>query len=146
MRSLMMAVVLGVLPAAGGACTYLAPFAMESLPLAELVVVGKVTGYQPLDAPWGAALVTVAVEQALKGDVEAEVTFIWNSGMAQGPHESRTKGLVMIGAMKGGRVAVSAMMPDARPDLPSVVQPYCGDVWIQPATAARVAEAKEALK
>jgi hypothetical protein len=145
MRKFVMAVVLGLMPMAGQACTYLASFEMSGIGGAELVIVGKVTRYQDLGTDWGAALVTVTVEVALKGEAEGEITFIWNAGMAQGPHEARATGRVLIGAMKGGRLAVSDRAPDARPDLPSVVQPYCGEVWMQPATKASVAEAREAL-
>ncbi|MGL4239050.1 hypothetical protein [Tabrizicola sp.] len=146
MRKMMMAVALGMMPVGAEACTYLEPFEMKNIAGAELVVVGEVTGYQDLGSPWGAALVTVQVDDVLKGKAKGEVTFIWNSGMAQGPHESRATGRVLIGAMDGGRIAVSDMAPDARPDLPSIVQPYCGEVWMQPATKATVAEARKALE
>jgi hypothetical protein len=128
------------------ACAVLEPFEMARIGGAELVLVGEVTGYQDLGTPWGAALVTVAVEEALKGEVVGEVTFIWNAGMAQGPHETQAQGVVLIGARREGRIAVSNRAPDARPDLPSIVQPYCGEVWMQPATAGTVAAAREALE
>jgi hypothetical protein len=146
MHKLMMAAVFGTLPVAGQACTYLEPFDMANLPGAELVVVGTVTAYQELGTAWRAALVTVEVEEALKGRALGDITFIWNGGMAQGPHESRANGRVLIGAARGGRIAVSDMAPDARPDLPSIVQPYCGEVWMLPATDATVAKAKEVLE
>jgi hypothetical protein len=130
----------------GAACTWLQPFDMAMIGGAELVIVGEVTEYRDLGTPWGAAILTVEVETVLKGKVGDEVTLVWNAGMAQGPHESRTKGRVLIGAMDGGRIAVSDMAPDVRPDLPSVVQPYCGEVWIQPATDATLAAAREALE
>jgi hypothetical protein len=146
MRKFMVAVVLGLMPAVGQACTYLEPFEIGRIGAAEIVVVGKVTGYEPLPVHGvGAALVTVAVEEVLKGEAAGEVTFVWNGGMAQGPHESRATGRVLIGAAKGGR-AVNPMWPDARPDLPSMVQPYCGEVWMVPATKASVAEARKVLK
>jgi hypothetical protein len=145
MQKFVMALVLGLMPVAGQACTYLAPFEMSGIGGADLVIVGKVTGYQDLGTDWGAALVTVAVEDALKGEAEGEITFIWNAGMAQGPHEARATGRVLIGAMQGGRLAVSDPAPDARPDLPAIVQPYCGEVWMLPATKESVAEALEAL-
>ena len=66
--------------------------------------------------------------------------------MAQGPHEARARGHVLVGAMMGGRSPVSDSAPDTRPDLPSIVQPYCGEVWIQPATKSVVAEAREKLE
>ena len=71
---------------------------------------------------------------------------VWNSGMAMGPHESRAKGRVLVGAMAGARIAVSDMVPDERPDLPAIVQPYCGEVWMQPATRRTVAEARKVLE
>ena len=66
--------------------------------------------------------------------------------MAQCPCPQLATGRVLIGAMKGGRVAVTTGVPDLRPDLPSVIQPYCGEVWMQPATAETLALAKEALE
>ena len=142
-----MAVVAGLLVGGPGqACTVLEPFEMARLGGAELVLVGTVTGYRDLGTPLGAALVTVAVEEALKGQVRGEVTLIWNGGLAQGPHEARATGRVLIGAKRGGRIALSELVPDARPDLPSIIQPYCGEVWMQPATASVVAAAREALE
>jgi len=75
-----------------------------------------------------------------------EVLLVWNSGMAQGPHETRASGRVLIGAMRGGRLAVSDRVPDMRPDLPSIVQPYCGGLWMQAATKATMAEARKVLE
>jgi hypothetical protein len=141
-----MAVAAALLAGPGSACTFLQPFEMAQIGGAALVLVGEVTEYQDLGTPWGSALVTVQVEAALKGKAEGEMTFIWNAGMAQGPHESRAKGRVLIGAMQGGRIAVSDRAPDVRPDLPSIVQPYCGEVWMQPATTAAVAAARQALE
>lgn len=128
------------------ACSVLEPFEMTRIGGADLVLVGEVLSYEDLGTSWGSALVTVAVDEVLKGEVDGEVTFIWNAGMAQGPHEGRAKGRVLIGAMRGGRIAVSDMTPDVRPDLPSIIQPYCGEVWMHPATAERVATAQEALE
>lgn len=128
------------------ACAMLEPFEMERIGGADLVLVGTVTDYRDLGTPWGAALVTVTVEEALKGRAAGEITFVWNSGMAQGPHEARARGRVLIGAMRGGRIAVTTQAPDARPDLPSIIQPYCGEVWMQPASAQVVAAAREALE
>ncbi len=129
----------------GNACTQLAPFEMGQISGAEIVVVGQVIDYTPVEGTWNAALVTVSIEEVLKGSAKGEVTFVWNGGLAQGPHETRAKGRVLIGAMKGGRIAVSTMAPDERPDLPSIVQPYCGEVWMQPATERSVAAARETL-
>jgi hypothetical protein len=146
MRKLIMAVVLGLIPAAGQACAYLEPFEMANIPAAELVVVGKVTEFRMIEETWGAALVTVKIDDSLKGDLAGEITFVWNSGMAQGPYEDRTKGTLLIGAAKGGRSLAKDIAPDARPDLPSIIQPYCGEVWMLPASAATVAEARKALE
>lgn len=146
MRKILMAVALWLLPVAGQACTLLQPFEMSQIGGAELVFVGKVTGYEDLGTPQGTALVTVTVEEALKGRIAGEVTLVWNSGMAMGPHPSRAKGRVLIGAMQGGRIAVSDMTPDERPDLPAIVQPYCGEVWMLPATRQSLRDAREALE
>lgn len=146
MRKFMMAVVFGFMPVIGQACTVLTPFEMGQIGGAELVLVGTVTGYVPVKDSWQSALVTVEVEEVLKGRAKGEVTFVWNGGLAQGPHESRAKGRVLIGAMKGGRLVVSDRTPDARPDLPSIIQPYCGEVWMQPATKTAVAAARKALE
>ncbi len=142
-----LAVAVAVAPAAGGACTLRAPFDMAQIDGAELVFVGTVTGFEMLPTRGtGAALVTVTVEERLKGRISGEVTLVWNGGMAQGPTERVAQGRVLIGAAKGGRLAQSDRTPDARPDLPSIIQPYCGEVWIQPATRRVVAAAREALE
>jgi hypothetical protein len=145
MRKFVTAVVLALMPVAGQACTYLAPFETEQIGGADIVVVGRVTDYIPDPTDWRAALVKIEVEQVLKGDAAGEVTFVWNGGMAQGPHEARAKGRVLIGAMKGGR-SVNPMAPDAHPDLPAVIQPQCGEVWMKPATKALVREARKVLE
>jgi hypothetical protein len=146
MRKIVMAVALALMPEMGAACEVLEPFDMAEVGGADMVIVGEVTGYHDLGNAWGSALVTVQIEEVLKGRAKDEITFIWTSGMAQGPHESRTTGRVLIGAMKGGRIAVTTMVPDVRPDLPSVVQPLCGEVWMQPASAERVEAARKALE
>ncbi|WP_103258603.1 hypothetical protein [Tabrizicola aquatica] len=128
------------------ACPVLEPFDMAQIGGAELVLIGEVTAYEQLGGPLGGALVTVAVEEVLKGRSGDEVTFIWNRGMAQGPHEVLARGRVLIGAMRGGRLVVTSRVPDMRPDLPSIIQPYCGEVWMQPATTRTVAAAREALE
>lgn len=128
------------------ACTVLAPLEMERIGGADLILVGEVSAYEDLGTPWGSALVTVSVDEVLKGRVEDEVTFIWNAHLAQRPEEARTKGRVLIGAKRGGRIVVSDRTPDVRPDLPSIIQPYCGEVRMQPATASTVAAAREALE
>ena len=66
--------------------------------------------------------------------------------MAQGPSAKVATGRVLIAALKGGRLALSDLVPDVRPDLPSIVQPYCGEVWMQPATPETVRAAREALE
>ena len=146
MRKIVLAVAMAMLPGVAAACEVLEPFQMARIGGAELVIVGEVTGYQDLGTAWGSALVTVEVEEVLKGRAKGEVTFIWNGGMAQGPHESRAKGWVLIGAKKAGRIAVSDMVTDVRPDLPAIVQPYCGEVWMLPATPAIVSDAKKQLE
>jgi hypothetical protein len=146
LRKIVLAVAVAMLPGAAAACEVLEPFEMAGIAGAELVIVGEVTGYQDLGTAWEAALVTVQVDEVLKGRAKGEVTFIWTGGMAQGPHQSRARGQVLIGAMQGGRIAVTTMVPDLRPDLPSIIQPYCGDVWMQAASPAVVEAARKALQ
>jgi hypothetical protein len=146
MHKILMAVAVALMPGAVGACTWLQPFEMTQIAGADLVLLGEVTGYQDLDTPQGTALVTLQVEEALKGKAKGEMVLVWNSGMAQGPHKARATGRVLLGAMAGGRLAVSTMVPDERPDLPAIVQPLCGEVWMQPATAATVAAARKVLE
>ncbi len=162
MRKFVMAVALALMPGVGAACTLLQPFEMTQIAGADLVLVGKVTGYEDLGTPQGTALVTLHVEEVLKGTATVrgsikgsisgsvragdEVVLVWNSGMAMGPHESRAKGRVLVGAMAGARIAVSDMVPDERPDLPAIVQPLCGEVWMQRATRRTVAEARKVLE
>lgn len=142
-----MIVVAGLLAASPArACEVLEPFDMAHIGGADLVLVGTVTDFQDLGTAWGSALVTVTVDEALKGKAKHELTFIWNGGMAQGPDARLATGRVLIGAKKGGRIAVSDRTPDPRPDLPSIIQPYCGEVWMQPALGATIKAAREALE
>lgn len=142
----MLVVAMALVPAAGTACTWLEPFDMARIAGADLVLVGKVTEYHDLGTPQGTALVAVQIEEVLKGSAVGEMVLVWNSGMAQGPHESRARGRVLIGAMQAGRLAVSSMLPDERPDLPAIVQPLCGEAWMKPATKATVAAARKVLE
>jgi hypothetical protein len=146
MRKFALVVAFGLISEMGRACTLLSPFDIDQIAGAEIVLVGKVTGYLPVEDSWNAALVTVEVEEVLKGRAPGEVTFVWNGGMAQGPHEARARGRVLIGAMQGGRIAVGDRTSDARPDLPSIVQPYCGEVWMVPASRETVADARKVLQ
>ena len=146
MRRILLAVATMLAPGMGAACTFLSPFEMTQIGGAELVLVGEVTEYADLGTPWGAALVTIKIEETLKGKAKGKMVLVWNGGMAQGPHQSRATGRVLIGAMEGERIAVSDMAPDARPDLPSIVQPYCGEVWMLPASKATIAAARKALE
>lgn len=139
-------VMLALVATPGWACEMLEPFRMDQIAGADLVVVGEVTEFKMIEAVWGAALVTVRVDEVLKGRAGGEVEFIWTAGMAQGPYPERAVGSVLIGAMEGGRIVVSSRVPDLRPDLPSIIQPYCGEVWMKPARTDVVAEAKEALE
>lgn len=142
-----MIVVAGLLAAGPAtACEVLEPFDLADVGGADLVLVGTVTEYRDLGTAWSAALITVMVEDVLKGRARGEVTFIWTGGMAQGPDASLATGRVLIGAKKGGRIAVTDRTPDARPDLPSIIQPYCGEVWMRPASGATVRAAREALE
>lgn len=143
-RLMVVAAVLAAGPAK--ACAVLEPFDMARIGGAELVLVGTVTGYRDLETPWGAALVTVKIEETLKGRAQGEITLVWNAGMAQGPHAARAKGRVLIGARQPRRIAVSERVPDARPDLPSIIQPYCGEVWMQLVSDRTVAAARKALR
>lgn len=146
MGRVILTVALFLLAGPGLACVLRAPFDPARIDGAQIVVVGKVTGYQELETLPASALVTVAVEISLKGQASGMVTFVWNSGLAQGPHPGAAKGRVLIGAMRGGRIAVSDRVPDARPDLPSIIQPYCGEMWMQPATARLLRKVREALE
>lgn len=130
----------------GATCALRIPFDMTRIGAADLVVVGRVTGYTALESGVGAALVVVEVEETLKGGARGKVTFVWNGGLAQAPTERIASGRVLIGAMRGGRLGQSDRMPDARPDLPSIIQPYCGEVWMQPATPETLRAAREALE
>ena len=145
MRKFILAVVASLAAGPASACTVRLPFEIGQIGAADLVLVGEVTGYQDLGTPWGSALVTVEVEATLKGQASGEMLFLWNGGMAQRPQAARASGRVLIGAMEGGRMAQSDRVPDPRPDLPSIIQPYCGEVWMQPATKARLDAARKAL-
>lgn len=146
MQRILVAALVALSPGAGVACTQLAPFEMKQIGGADLVFVAEVTAYQDLGTPAGAALVTVEVEEALKGRARGEIVLIWNGGMAMAAQEARAMGRVLIGAKRGGRIAVSDMVPDLRPDLPAIIQPNCGEVWMRPATDETIAAANAALK
>lgn len=145
MRKLWMVGAAMLMPGAGMACAVLSPVDLAALPGADLVLVGEVTGYEDLPDPDGAALVTLQVEEALKGEASGQVVLVWNSGMAQGPHAARAQGRVVLGAMLPGS-ASEAAFADARPDLPELAQAMCGEVWMVPATDEALATVRAALE
>lgn len=136
-----LALTAALLPGASVACTVLSPFSVNSLSMADIILVGEVTGFKMIHQGPSAALVTVRVTDVLKGTAAADMVLIWNDGMAMGPFAPRAQGIMVVGAMAPGR-ATDPAVPDFRPDLPMIVQPYCGDVWMQPATPALLAEVK----
>ncbi len=145
MRKLCLAAVAAWVPGSGMACTVMTEFRVADLAGADLVFVGEVTDYEDLGTPMGAALVTVRVEEALKGKARGELVLIWNGGLATGPDAALATGRVLIGALRGGRIAVTDMVPDARPDLPKIIHPTCGEAWLVAADGSVLDEARALL-
>lgn len=130
-----------LVPRAGMACAIMSAFNLSDLARADLVVVGEVTAYEALPDPDWAALVTVQVDQVLKGEATGEMVFVWNAGIAEGPHPEKAQGRVLLGAMAAGMPAAGSF-GDARPDLPRLGQDICGEVWMVPADEPVMAEAR----
>ncbi|NJM82195.1 MAG: hypothetical protein HC844_06595 [Tabrizicola sp.] len=141
MRRILLVTAMVLFPAAGRACTVLAPFAVETLPTADIILVGEVTSFEMMVERPGAALVSVRVTEVIKGRAGEDMVLVWNGGLASGPHEEAAKGSVLIGAANPGR-AVPELSQDARQDLPMILQPLCGVASIRPATRALIAEVK----
>lgn len=137
-------VAMALVPGAGMACEVMSRFQITDLAGADIVVAGEVTGYQVLSELDGTALITVDVDQVLKGDVEGETVFVWNAGMAEGPGPEKAQGRVLLGAMAVGS-QVGASFGDARPDLPRLGQTICSEVWMVPADEPVMAEARALL-
>lgn len=133
-----------LVPGAGTACAVMSPFNLSDLAGADMVVVGEVTNYEDLPESDWAALLTVQVDQVLKGEAGGEMVFVWNGGMAQGPYEPLARGRVLLGAKDAG-TAPGASFVDARPDLPRLGQNICSEVWMVPADEPVVAEARALL-
>ena len=144
MRKLCLAAVLAGLPGMGLACAVMTPFALTDLAGADIVVAGEVTGYRVLSEQDGTALITVDVDQVLKGAEPGEMVFVWNAGMAEGPGPEKAKGRVLLGAMAVGSPAAPSF-GDARPDLPRLGQNICSEVWLVPADEPVMAEARALL-
>ncbi len=144
MWKLCLAVVAALVPGAGMACAVMSPFNLSDLAGADIVVAGEVIAYEALPEPGWAALVTVRVDQVLKGAAEGEMVFVWNGGMAQGPDEALARGRVLLGAMEAGTPPAPSF-GDARPDLPRLGQNICSEVWMVPADEPVMAEARALL-
>ena len=138
------AICVALMPGVATACAILAPFEVGSLSKADIILLGEVIGFKMVHEAPGAALVTLRVTEAIKGTAAEEVVLIWNEGLAMGPYEPRARGMMVIGAMATGRQP-DPVHYDHRPDLPMIVQPYCGDVWMQPATPTLLAEVRVLL-
>jgi hypothetical protein len=133
-------------PAAG--CSYLEAFTVEQIRFADLVILGKVTSYEVIDTPIGAALVTLEVTERLKGEVPDQVTFLWQGGSAFGPPPELPTGLTVIAGafVVGSSMRTSDFSPsDLRPDLPMIGQPYCGQGSLQEAVPQLVADVRSML-
>ena len=145
MHRLGFAVTLALVPGAGMACAVMSPFAISNFAGADIVVAGEVTGYEVLSELDGTALITVDVDQVLKGAVLGEMVFVWNAGMAGGPGPEKAKGRVLLGAMAVGSPSATSF-GDARPDLPRLGQNICSEVWMVPADEPVMAEARALLE
>lgn len=144
MRKILFGLALAVLPQVTIACEIPVPFDLTKIGNADLVLVGEVVSYDEFGIP-PSALVTVRVEQVLKGKADESLTLVWNPGLVQYPDSAIATGQVLLGAMAPGHVSETPYI-DARPDLPELMQNICGDAWIVPATEAAVAQARAALK
>lgn len=144
MWKLCLAVAVAVVPGVGLACAVMSPFQVSDLAGADIVVAGEVTSFETISEPDGTALITVEVDQVLKGATEGEMVFVWNAGMAEGPGPAKAQGRVLLGAMAAGR-PVAPSFGDARPDLPRLGQTICSEVWMVPADEPVMADARALL-
>ena len=144
MWKLCLAVTATLLPGTAMACAVMSPFTLSDLAGADIVVSGEVITFEALPDPSWAALITVRVDQVLKGEAEGEMVFVWNGGTAQSPFEDLARGGVLLRAMVPG-APPGPSFADARPDLPRLAQGICGEVWMVPADEPAMAEARALL-
>ncbi len=159
------AAALGICAAlAGGeaeACLGPRPIDMTEILHADLVVVGRVAEFTaerkgPAQAPGGGAymktigdaIMTIEVEEILRGEAPERLTAVWpsSSGPGAGPPSSAPSGLHLIGLSAAGALQDRGFQPTFdRPDLPTVLQPPCSMGLVFAEGSEDAAEARRLL-
>jgi hypothetical protein len=129
------------------ACMITQSFKPEMMVNADLVFVGQATSFEAIQGTRSAVL-TIAVQDTIKGETENTITALWPVATMLGPFEGRVMSEPMvfaIFAIDSPNRSGNKSFEDVRPDLPMIAQPLCHDLWIQPATPDLIADVRKAL-
>lgn len=115
---------------------------------ASLVVVGNVVRFEPI-ADTDTVLLTLSVTERLRGWASDEVTLSWTTNFYSGPPTVwKSDPHIIVAAYAPGtyeRIRTNSVMGDVRPDLPAIIDAFCGVTGIYPATGANISKFKSAL-
>lgn len=127
---------------------------------ADLVVVGRVAeftaerretammGEFAYTKMIGDAVMTIEVEEILRGEAPERLTAAWpsSSGPGAGPPSSAPSGLHLVGLSAAGALRDRGFQPTFdRPDLPTVLQPPCSPGLVFAEGSEEAAEARRLL-
>ena len=125
---------------------------------ADLVVVGRVVefaaerretammGEFAYTKMIGDAVMTIEVEEILRGEAPERLTAAWPPSSGEGPPSSAPSGLHLIGLSAAGALRDRGFQPTFdRPDLPTVIQPVCRPGLVFAEGSEEAAEARRLL-
>jgi hypothetical protein len=144
-----LAAVLGLLTTSSAfACATESRHKIAVFDSASLVVVGDVVRVEPI-ADTDTVLLTLRVTERLRGWASDEVTLSWTTNFYSGPPAVWTSDPHIIAAAyapgTSERIKMNSFMGDVRPDLPAIIDAFCGKTGIYPATDANISEFRWSL-
>lgn len=131
------------MPQTANACIDIAPFVMEDMRQADVVFIGKPVAYERIspdepDTLSDYGLLTVRVEQVLKGSASGDVVLYWWNSSFGVPETFETSDRVLIAAINSSsngpplRGPSATVLPTRRPDLLQILQAPCSQPFILP--------------
>ncbi|QIG81574.1 hypothetical protein [Stakelama tenebrarum] len=127
------------------ACMANAPFVVEDVRQADIVIDGVLTGYKVVSPGRPGTLddyglLTIRVDEALRGEVSGEVQiYWWNSTFAM-PEKVKLGERVLVAAARANHAGLplrgtsATVYGSRRPDLPQLLQAPCAPAFLLPYT------------
>jgi hypothetical protein len=127
------------------ACMMAAPFQIEDIKAADLVLTGTLVRYERVspgrpDSLDDYGLLTIKVDQVLKGSASGEVQLYWWNSTFGVPEKLAFGGPIIVAAVGADKPGLPLRGPSAtvfatkRPDLPQIMQAPCSSAFLLPFT------------